>query len=156
MLVYILCRKAVSYEYVIMYYRCISKVAGEHQHNWDDFLDPVLFGIRTAVQESTKYTPFYLMHGREAWFPLEVEKSTIRCDIGELGSVEDTIDRLTTLKEKIFVDAKKNIDVSQTKQKDQYKRRKGIGEDVKFKEGDMVLRLNMLKRTKKGHKGEDS
>ena len=116
-----------------MYRRCISKVAGEHQDNWDDCFDPVLFGIRTAVQESTKYTPFYLMHGREARFPLEVEKSIIACDVEELGSIEDTIDRLTTLQQKIFVDAKKNIDSRQTKQKDQYKRRKGIGEDVRFK-----------------------
>ena len=46
--------------------RALSKVANETQDNWDTLLEPVLFGLRTCVQSSTKFTPFFLMFGREA------------------------------------------------------------------------------------------
>lgn len=133
----------------------------EHQNDWDDFLDPVLFGIRTSVQESTKYTPFFLMHGREAKFPLENEKTTnsVLPDTTQEGDTYDlqaTIDRLTHLKETVFGAASDNISNSQNKQKKQYDKRKGFEITSGFKVGDIVLRLNMLKRTKKGHKHEDS
>ena len=48
-----------------------------------------------------------------------------------------------------------NIDSAQTRQKDQYSKRKGLGQQ-EIKVGDTVMRLNMLKRTKKGHKTEDT
>ena len=31
------------------------KLIGERQCDWDEYLDPVLFSIRTSVQESTKF-----------------------------------------------------------------------------------------------------
>ena len=42
----------------------LSKLVNEHQNNWCDFLDEVAYSIRTQRQASTKYTPFYLMFGR--------------------------------------------------------------------------------------------
>ena len=72
-------------------------MTGEHQDEWDNLLEPVLFGIRTSVQESTKYTLFYLMHGREAKLPLEIENSNVGSDVAQLGDIQDTINRLTTL-----------------------------------------------------------
>ena len=99
---------------------------------------------------------FYLMHGREAKLPLEIENSNVVSDVVQLGDIQDTIDRLTTLRAKIFADASKNIDSAQKKQKEQYQQHRGLGQAVPFKEGDLVLRLNMLKRTKKGHNGEDT
>ena len=38
----------------------LLKVVNDHQNNWDELLDPVLFAIRT----STKYTPFEIMFNR--------------------------------------------------------------------------------------------
>lgn len=131
------------------------KLVGERQDNWDEFLDPVLFGIRTSIQESTKHTPFFLMHGREARLPLEAEKSTVISDPSQLADVTNVVHRLNVVREKIFPTAKKNIDTSQSKQKEQYRRRKGLVM-ANISVGDTVLRLNMLKRTKKGHKMEDS
>ena len=51
------------------------KLIRDHDDKWDADIDPVLFGIRTLVQESTEFTPFSLMHGREARLPLEGDKS---------------------------------------------------------------------------------
>ena len=100
--------------------RCISKVTGEHQDDWDDYLDPILFGIRTSIQECTKYTPFFLMHGREARFPLEAEESSVISVVAELGDVQYTIEHLSEIRGKVFANASKNIEASQKKQKEQY------------------------------------
>ena len=127
------------------------KQIGVHQSDWDEYLDPILFSVRTSVQESTKFTPFYLMHGREARFPMEAEKLYMT----NMGDVEERIDCLSQLKNDIFSKAKKNIDSSQNKQIKQYKKRKGITM-TNIQSGKLVLRLNMKKRTKKGHKMEDT
>ena len=132
--------------------RCVAKVTSEHKNNWNDFLDPILFSIRTSRQESTKHTPFFLMHGREARFPLEVEKS----EVNELGNVHETLSCLQKLRAKVFPEVSKNIDASQSRQKAQYKRRRGVDQSMQVKEGDVVLRLNMQKCTRKGSKDEDT
>ena len=115
--------KQVYRKFLFLFYRYIAKVTGEHQDDWDEFLDPILFSIRTSIQESTKHTPLFLMHGREARFPLEVEKSTEvnGYEDGKFGDVQKTVRRLRALKEKIFPEVSKNIDTSKDKQKKQYK-----------------------------------
>ena len=45
---------------------CLLKMVNEHQNNWDDFLDPILFAIRTSKHKSTGYTPFEMMFKRFA------------------------------------------------------------------------------------------
>lgn len=131
-------------------------MVGEKENDWDNYLDPVLFGIRTSVQESTKFTPFFLMHGREARFPFEAERtSTVVVNTIMLEDVEKRIGCINKLKDAIFPVVKANIDNSQKKQKQQYQKRKGIVK-TNIKVNDLVLRLNMLKRTKKGHKMEDT
>ena len=57
---------------------------GECEKDWDQYLDPILFAIRTSVQASMKHTPFFLMHGREARLPLEVEKADFIADSKQL------------------------------------------------------------------------
>lgn len=132
------------------------KLIGEHASDWEDYIDPVLFSIRTSIQESTKFTPFFLMHGREAKFPLEAEKSTSTCsELITEEDVQERIDRMRNLKDSIFPAAKENIDSSQKKQKEQYRKRKGIVK-TSIRVDDLVLRMNMKKRTKKGHKMEDT
>ena len=116
----------------------------------------ILFSLRTAVHESTKHTPFYLMHCREARLPLQVEKSGVSTSptSNVQEKIEHTLQHMTSLRESVYPAALENIDKAQQKQKEQYRARKGIKQsNIK---GDIVLRLNMKKRTKKGHKSEDS
>ena len=91
------------------------------------------------------------MHGREARFPLETSKvkPTVSPDI------QTTIERLQNLREEIYPVAKANIVSSQERQKEQFRKRKGVRK-INFQVGDVVLRMNMLKRSKKGHKMEDT
>ena len=122
---------------------------GEREKDWDQYLDSILFAIRTSVQATTKHTPFFFMHGREARLPLEVEKADVIAGSKQLPEINGRIEQLTKLKEEIFPAVMANIDIGQTRQKDQYSKRKGLGQQ-EIKVGDTVMRLNMLKRTKKG------
>ena len=50
----------------------LQRLVNEHQTNWNELIDDVLFAYRTSRQDSTKYTPFFLMHGR---LPIDVALS---------------------------------------------------------------------------------
>ena len=130
------------------------KLMSDHTDDWDEYLDPVLFGIRTSVQESTKFTPFFLMYGCEACFPLEVEKSAKPSISYDLADIDQVVSRLTTVKTTIFPTAEKNILASQKRQKELHKRRRNFHQE-NFKVGSLVLRMNMKQQLRKGSKLED-
>ena len=44
----------------------------EHGDDWDEHLPNVLLSMRTSRSQSTKFSPFYLEHGREARLPVDV------------------------------------------------------------------------------------
>jgi len=49
----------------------LAKLSNEHKDNWDLFISPVLFAYRTLKQSTTQMTPFYLLYGRQARFPVD-------------------------------------------------------------------------------------
>lgn len=57
--------------------RAISRLAFPEK-KWRKFLAAALFADRIAVRASTKFSPFYLMHGFNPLLPLEVEVPTWR------------------------------------------------------------------------------
>ena len=143
------------YHYFI--YRCIVKLMNAHSDDWDLNIDPVLFAMRTSVQETTKYSPFFLMYGREARFPIEAEKIPTSENVLPSSSdeIDDIIARLRAVKEASFSRASENIKASQERQKKQYRKRKGLRK-TQLQEGDLVLRMNMRRKTRKGAKLEDT
>ena len=50
----------------------ISMYVSSSQKDWDQILPFVTFAYNSSIQESSKYTPFYLVHGREAVLPSDV------------------------------------------------------------------------------------
>ena len=50
----------------------LSKLVNEHQNNWCDFLEEVAYSIQIQKQATTKYSPFYLMFGRNPNSPQNV------------------------------------------------------------------------------------
>ncbi|GFU79201.1 transposon Ty3-I Gag-Pol polyprotein [Trichonephila clavipes] len=57
------------YHIVAMYHHVadmLSMYVDVEQKNWDEILPFVTFAYNTAKQETTGFTPFYLLHGREA------------------------------------------------------------------------------------------
>ena len=112
--------------------------------DWSQYLESALFAINTSIQGATKFTPFRIMFGREALLPLQAEK------LGENISLEDMVDSLSKVdvdnfvgeifqkQQTIFQIADERIKESQKKQKEQYKKRKGLI-SYAFKEGSKVL-----------------
>ena len=49
----------------------IAKMPGDKNRNWDLLVPAATYCYNTAVHSSTKYTPFYLMYGRESRLSVE-------------------------------------------------------------------------------------
>ncbi|CAG8751899.1 7356_t:CDS:1, partial [Cetraspora pellucida] len=45
----------------------------ENYEEWDQIISSVIMAYRTYKHEATKYTPFYLLYGREAQMPIDIE-----------------------------------------------------------------------------------
>ena len=52
--------------------RGLLKMVNDNQNEWDKFLDSVLFAYRTSKQASTKFSPFFLLYGREPRLPVDL------------------------------------------------------------------------------------
>uniref|UniRef100_A0A7N4NUH2 Gypsy retrotransposon integrase-like protein 1 n=1 Tax=Sarcophilus harrisii TaxID=9305 RepID=A0A7N4NUH2_SARHA len=50
----------------------LQSVVKEKQPEWDEHLEPMVFGFRTAVSPVTKHTPFFLMFNRHVCLSSEV------------------------------------------------------------------------------------
>ena len=50
----------------------LAKLVSDNHRDWDEKLPAVAFAYRTSVQESSKFTPFFLMYGREARIPADL------------------------------------------------------------------------------------
>ena len=53
--------------------KAIVKYLNPEQDDWDEHIDAILFSYRTSIHASTKFTPFYLIYGREAVLPVELQ-----------------------------------------------------------------------------------
>ena len=51
--------------------RQLMKFADSEQTNWDQYLDAILFSYRISIQDSTKYSPFFLVYGRHPHLSIE-------------------------------------------------------------------------------------
>ena len=50
----------------------LSKVVADNQADWDTHLPRVLFAYRTAIHETTKFSPFRIVYGRSPILPVDV------------------------------------------------------------------------------------
>ena len=110
----------------------ISMYVSEHQKDWDLFIPYALFAYRTAVQSSTKETPFFLMYGRDPRLPIDVSLLKAK------EQYANTTDYRSVLAER-FMDARKlaheNIELAQQRQKVQYDKN---AKEVNYEVGERV------------------
>jgi len=68
---------------------CISMYVSTNQKDWDIFLPHIVFSLNSSEQATTKFSPFFLLYGRDAIFPIE---STIPSQ--EHATLNDIIDHV--------------------------------------------------------------
>ena len=72
--------------------------------DWHEILPFTLHGYRTTAYTSTGATPFSLIYGMEAIFPVEVEIPSLRimtnAQLGEVEWVQNRFDQLNLIDEK--------------------------------------------------------
>ena len=98
----------------------LVKLVHEKKEKWSDVLDGCVFAYNTSVQDSTKYTPFQLMFGRQATLPIDVEtvKATPEESVQAYASLDNPDHTMVTeARLAVLQRAKENILEAQKKQK---------------------------------------
>ena len=64
--------------------KALVKMTKEDPHNWDKQIPTILMGYRATKQASTKYSPFFMLHGHDMVLPINNQGRTVGADHGEL------------------------------------------------------------------------
>ena len=111
----------------------LSKVVTENQKDWDDHLQSVLFAYRTAIHESTGYTPFLVMFGHSPSLPVDVMQGRVQHLKKKLPQYVQNVQR--SLKD-TFSSVRQHLDAAHQRQKLSADR-SSTGEST-FQVGDIV------------------
>ena len=114
----------------------LAKSATENIEEWDQYIAPVLFAYRTSKHATTRMTPFFLVHGREAKLVADSSKMEEETHLAE--HVESQLNNLPIARHNV----KQQINDEQQIQKERYddKHQKSI----QYKKGDLVLYYKAL------------
>lgn len=117
----------------------LAKFVDENQENWDEMLP--LFGLayRSAVQESTGFSPAMMTYGREIRLPVDLRYG--RPDEGEepIAYVEDLRNRMDW----VYETARTMLNKVSDEMKTRYDRNANVGN---FQEGNQVWLYNPKRR----------
>src|SRR6266516_1206016 len=115
----------------------LAKCTNEHQTDWDQYLAGIAFCHNAATHESTKRTPFYLLHGFQPRWDCDIQLGTMA---RHQYSVNDYANLLVTRLEIAHEIARQNLHRSAQSMKDGYNKRV---EPKEFEEGQTVKLLNL-------------
>jgi len=116
----------------------LAKSISDNQKDWTDHLQQVAFCFNASVQESTKNTPFFLMHGTEPRWGVDLQ---FNCEHTRTAhSVNDYADFLVTRLEKAHELVRAHLRVSSRRMKDWFDKKVCA---QTFKVGDEVYVLNL-------------
>ena len=92
----------------------LSKVISDHQRDWDDHLQKVLFAYRTAIHESTGFTPFTVMYGRSPSLPIDAILGSSKTETRQLP---EYVQKTQTFLRTLFAEVRKRLKAAHLKQK---------------------------------------
>ena len=117
----------------------ISKFVGSDHTNWDEKFDEIVYSYNSAVQESTKVSPFEAMFGRIACLPIDFNASLKYNGDEKLkqfcSSKDPDKDVKDAMQKKTAKMIKTNIEKAQRKQKDYYDQQHST--EICFRKGSM-------------------
>ena len=126
----------------------LSKMVNENQKDWDTHLPKALFAYRTAIHNSTGYSPFHVNFGRSPTLPIDIMLGRLPSSDGEKDVAEYVKEVVSSLKS-AYDKVRHNIEEA-------HKANKGRHDDKetgsRFSVGDLVwLHVPAIKqgRTKK-------
>ncbi|XP_014834098.1 PREDICTED: uncharacterized protein LOC106911799 [Poecilia mexicana] len=106
-----------------------------------------MFGLRTKKQMTTKFSPFFLMFGREARYPFKIpEKYEINNTVEQVveeETVTECIKHLDAIKEVMEANVTRSTTMTE-------KRLCLASRSVSFSVGELVLRQNVRSQQRKG------
>ncbi|RWS25296.1 pol polyprotein-like protein, partial [Leptotrombidium deliense] len=113
--------------------RMLSQFADKNQKTWDYALPMVKLAYNTSVHSSTGYSPYYLMHGRDARLPIDRVLNTPSLGVSDIDDYSALISSALKVARE---SAKMNIEATQKRYtKAANKKRR----NVEYNEGDLVL-----------------
>ena len=124
--------------------RSLAQFTNRQQEDWDKYLPMILFAYRTSVNESRKFTPFFLNYGFEANLPTNVEYVLQDEDKMDLPTYAIWLKETLT---EFWRQSKENFEKAQLSEH----RRHIHGEDP-YKKGDIVYVRNQKKEKGKSFK----
>lgn len=127
----------------------LSRTTGHAPHLWDHHLGTVLLAYRNAKQGSTKYTPYYLVFGREALLPEQVTEISSKFVMGTEGELEEYVAQLATVSQELahsLVHAQLNIEESQAQQRRNFEDRKKTQAALVAKVKELPIGTHVLVR----------
>ena len=126
----------------------LSMYVNEQHDNWDEMLSAITFAYNTSRQETTGYTPFFLLFGREPRLPIDVVFGSSPVGdviISSSDYANDLISRLSNARSLLKV----RMGIMQSKQAHYYNNRRRESE---FKEGDIVLVYKPIRKVGRADK----
>jgi hypothetical protein len=122
----------------------MSHYVNKYGNDWDDFVDYALMVHRATPHSTTKYSPYYLLHGRDMRMPnagdLTARMEATEGKPGAQDCVESHISTLAERLDEAFKVVQKQNKISRMKQKLWYDKNTRL---VTFSEGDYVYLKEM-------------
>jgi len=116
----------------------LAKSISDNQRDWIDHLQQIAFYVNASVQQSTKNTPLFLMHGTKPRWGVDLH---INCEHTRRAySVNDYADLLVTRLEKAHELVRAHLGVASRRMKDWFDKKVRT---QTFKVGDEVYVLNL-------------
>ena len=135
----------------------LVKFVAEKKETWEDYLDTCIYAYNTSHHESSLFTPFELMFGRKAVFPIDLSSSSNGIgahEVIESGGDKEALTNMLDARRKRLEEAKANIVSAQQKQK---QKQKEIY-DCKYHQpkvfaiGAIVLKKDFTRKKRRGGK----
>ena len=131
----------------------LAKYAQSKKRQWSTYLSSCVFAYNTSCHDSSKFSPFHLMFGRQATIPIDLDilTSTPEEEMERFDDMEEPdTKQVEQERNRRLEEAKENIVKAQKKQKDQYDK-KHAKPDL-FKKGQLVLKKDFRRKKRKGGK----